>query len=52
MRVSKLPAWPVAETRLREEQKGRPEGRAYDDGGEQGGHGNGGGRIMRLGLSN
>jgi len=37
MRVSKLPACLVAETRVRRE--GDRKGRAYDDGGEQGGHG-------------
>lgn len=51
MRVSKLPTWLVAETRVRRSRKGDRKGRAYDERREQGGH-EGGGRIMRLGLSN
>ena len=51
MRVLKLPAWPVAETRVRRSRKGDRRGERMTTAGNRGGR-EGGGRIMRLGLSN
>ena len=51
MRVLKLPAWPVAETRVKRSRKGERRGERMTTAGNRGGR-EGGGRIMRLGLSN